>query len=418
MNAYELLLLEQLPGVGPATVRRLVRSFGSAAAALRASDASFSAALEGARAEGAAGARRDPALRRRVRDALSRAERAGVSVLSWDDDGYPAALHHLADPPPVLFLAGRVELLARRPSVAVVGARRSTARARDVAKRLGAALTKARVTVVSGLALGVDGAAHAGALRGGGDTVAVLGTGVDVPYPRFHRRLHDEIRHRGLLVSEFPPGTSAAPHHFPRRNRVLAALSETVVVVEAGARSGALITVDHALDLGREVWAVPGPIDTRVCTGSNRLLSDGARPLVSVDAFVAEVAGENGPGGARENGPGGAGRNGPGNVGGTGSGPTGVPADDGQLSLLAAPGSGAPPVSPGPANAMNAVAGATSDESLERRLLGALHEAPAQADELARRFDAPIATILAVLTTLELHGEVERVAGMRFRRAA
>ena len=274
------------------------------------------------------------------------------------------------------------------------------------------------MNVVSGLALGVDGAAHAGALRGGGDTVAVLGTGVDVPYPRFHRRLHDEIRHRGLLVSEFPPGTRAAPHHFPRRNRVLAALSEIVVVVEAGARSGALITVDHALDLGREVWAVPGPIDTGVCKGSNRLLSDGAAPLVSVDAFVAAVAGGTARGGAERIAPGHAGGTTPRHAEGIGRREAGGGTDDGQLSLLAGPASGATPGSPGPANARNTAVGATSGESLERRLLSALHEAPAQADELARRFDAPIATVLAILTTLELHGEVERMAGMRFRRAA
>lgn len=401
MSAFELLRLEQLPGVGPTTVRRLVRHFGGAQEALAAADAPFAAVVGGSRGRPAAQARRDGALTARVREALARADRSGMHVLAWDDDAYPAALHHLADPPPVLFLAGRAELLARRPAVAVVGARRSTARARDAARRLGSALAREGVLVVSGLALGVDGAAHAGALRVGGDTVAVLGAGADVPYPRFHRRLHERIGREGLLVSEFTPGTVAAPHHFPRRNRILAALSDTVVVVEAGARSGALITVDHALDLGRDVWAVPGPIDTRVCLGSNRLLSDGARPLVSIDDFVAFVQ-----------------------EGASGSG-VGARAMDGQLSLLPPEPEGgeAEPSHPSTGAAARSSPGAggsdgASPETLERRLLTVLADAPAQADELARRFDEPIATILAVLTTLELHGEVERMAGMRFRRAA
>lgn len=385
VSAFELLLLEQLPHVGPVTVRRLVRRFGGATSALGASDDRFADAVGTSGGREAARARRDPALRRHVRGALRRAHESGMSVLTWDDAAYPGALLHLADPPPVLFLAGRSELLSRRPSVAVVGARRSTERARDVAGRLGAALGRARVSVVSGLALGVDGAAHAGALRAEGDTVAVLGSGADVPYPRFHRRLQATIRERGLLVTEFPPGTSPAPHHFPRRNRILAALADVVVVVEAGPRSGALITVDHALDLGREVWSVPGPIDTSVCAGSNRLLSDGARPLVSIDAFVSDVAPRGvEPRGAPD----------PRRPSRTSSSP-----EVHQLSFLQRrPASGA--------------------ALLEAEILEALEESPAAADELAFRFDRPIATILAVLTTLELHGEVERLAGTRFRRAA
>lgn len=362
MSARELLLLEQLPEVGLRTLQRVVRTFGSAARALAADESAF-AAVAGA---DAARARHDPELRERVEAALERAETQGMTVVTWDDPGYPAGLRHLADPPPVLFLSGRRELLARSPTVTVVGARRSTARARSVAERLGAALARADACVVSGLALGVDGAAHAGALRARGDTVAVLGAGADVPYPRFHRRLHGEIAERGLLVSEFPPGTPAAPHHFPRRNRILAALARATVVVEAGRCSGSLITVDHALDLGKDVWAVPGPIDTAVCAGSNRLLAEGARALVSIDDFVRRVSPEGN--GAR------------------------------QPDFFDT----APP----------------DATLLERRILEALGEGPVAADELAGRFDAPVATVLALLTTLELHGEVERLAGMRFRRAA
>ncbi|MDX1493153.1 MAG: DNA-processing protein DprA [Longimicrobiales bacterium] len=384
-DTARLLLLEQLPHVGPVTVGRLVQTFGSAQAALAASDDAFAAATErGSAGREAAAARRDPELRASVRRALKRARAAGMVVVTWDDPEYPAGLHHLADPPPLLFLHGRMELLARTPTVTIVGARRSTARGRATAERLGAALGRAGACVVSGLALGIDGAAHAGALRAGGDTVAVLGAGPDVAYPRFHRRMHAEIRSRGLLVSEFPPGTEAAPHHFPRRNRILAALAGAVVVVEAGRRSGSLITVDHALDLGKEIWAVPGPIDTAVCAGSNRLLADGARPLVSVDGFVERVM--------------------------SGTERT-APAQE--------PDASAPGTDPSDAgSASMADAHADAGNTLEERILSALREGPAAADELAARFEAPIATVLALLTTLELHGEVERLAGTRFRRAA
>ncbi len=369
MSAFELLLLEQLPGVGPVTVRHLVERFGTAGAALVAPDRDFAgvAGREAARARG------DPALRRAVREALERARASGTAVVTWDHAGYPSPLRNLADPPPVLFLRGRTELLGAAPMVTVVGARRSTTRARAVSERLGASLARGGVAVASGLALGVDGAAHVGALRAGGDTVAVLGAGTDVPYPRFHRGLHEEIAERGLLVSEFVPGTAAAPHHFPRRNRILAALAATTVVVEAGRRSGSLITVDHALDLGKDVWAVPGPIDGRACAGSNRLLVDGARPLVSIDDFVERV-GEAPPGGSART----------------------VEPDQGELF--------------GPAPPDVAI--------LERRVVAALADAPVAADELAARFDVPVSTVLALLTHLELHGEVVRVAGMRFRRAA
>lgn len=373
MSAFELLLLDQLPEVGPVTVRRLVDRFGTAERALTARHADFAAVAGRA----AADARSDPELRDGVRSALTAAEESAMEILTWDDGAYPPGLRHLVDPPPVLFLRGRSELLGHAPTVTVVGARRSTARARSVAERLGAALARAGVCVASGLALGVDGAAHAGALRAGGDTMAVLGAGADVPYPRFHRRLHERIARDGLLVSEFPPGMPAAPHHFPRRNRILAALAGATVVVEAGRRSGSLITVDHALDLGKDVWAVPGPIDVAVCAGSNRMLVDGARPLVSIDEFVARM--------------------------------TAPPPDGGQTSLFPEGSTGEGRAGPDTTR---------PPPSLETRVLEALRSGPTAADELAARFDAPVSTVLALLTTLELHGEVERLGGMRFRRAA
>ena len=354
-EARALLLLDQLAEVGPATVRRLVDRFGSAEAALVAPRYAF-AMVAG---DAAARARSNPAIARAVDRGLARAERLGIQVRSWNDAEYPQVLGQLVDQPPVLFLRGRLELL-ERPSVTVVGARKATNRSRDVAERLGRALARADVVVVSGMALGIDGAGHRGALAVGGDTIAVLGTGPDVTYPRGNARELRGIIEHGLIVSEFLPGTPALPHHFPRRNRILAALSPATVVVEAGARSGALITVDHALDLGRDVWVVPGPIEQATCAGSNRLLVDGARPLVSIADFVGAVA----PG-----------------------------AGDSQLAMTL-------PTGP------------------EGRLLAALADGPLELGELAARLGLGIAEAMALVTALEVAGAVTRLPGMRFRAAA
>ncbi len=381
-EAHDLLLLDALPGVGPATVRSLVRRFGTAAHALVADTRAF-AAVAGDEAERA---RRDASLRQLVRHRLDEARARGIHATTWSRPGYPAGLRHLSDPPPVLFLRGDRRLLDR-PGVTVVGARRATGSGRDVAERLGAALAGAGIVVTSGLALGVDGAAHRGALGAGGPTLAVLGTGADVAYPAAHRALFTEIARSGLLVSEFLPGTRAAPHHFPRRNRILAALASTVVVVEAGARSGALITVDHALDLGRDVWAVPGPIDRRTCAGSNRLLVDGARPLVSIDAFVREVQARSREDGLDE----------------CEVGPPPWVADASDS------GSAAP---------RRPAAASDPHDPIEKRVLAAVRLEAASVDELAGRLGLPVQTALAVLTTLELHGEVRRLPGLRFRGVA
>ncbi len=356
-TALALLILDRLPAVGPVTVRRLVERFGSAESALVAPTRDF-ASIAG---RDAARMRSDRTVRDGARAALARAERLGMRISTWHCPDYPEGLEHLADPPPIVFLRGKADALSSGRLVTVVGARRATSRARDVAERLGRALARAGATVVSGLALGVDGAVHEGVLRAGGTAVAVLGTGADVVYPRAHRKLFDAILDRGLIVTEFPPGVEAAPHHFPRRNRILAALSAITVVVEAGRRSGSLITVDHALDLGREVWAVPGPIDSSTSLGSNRLLSDGARALVDIDDFVREVCGAPAEGSERAEG----GHSGP-----------------------------------------------------QARVLAALSEDTLLVDELAAITGLPAATALAILTTMELHGEVERMPGMRFRRAA
>jgi len=390
----DLLLLEQLPGVGPITVRRVVQYFGSAVAAHRAPIRDF------ARVAGreAAAARGGEDVRARVEGALRRAEELDIVALGWNDARYPADLWNLADPPPVLFVRGRVQLLAVPRAVCVVGARRATARGRDVAERLGVALGRADIVTVSGLALGVDGAVHAGALSVGGAAIAVLGCGPDVVYPRTHARLFRRVLEHGLIVSEFVPGTGAAPYHFPRRNRILAALGDVTVVVEAGRRSGSLITVDHALDMGREVWSVPGPIDSSTCAGSNRLLVDGARPLVSIGDFVSQIGRDH-----------------------FGLPPLPVSAAhraEGDRPEEAPGRDQRPPQHGAPEGEEKPHTASGGQDALEVRILGALAKDTLAIDEIAERFSVPVAKALALLTTLELHGEVERVGGMRFRRAA
>ena len=354
-EARALLILDGLPGVGLVTIRALVDSFGSATESLRVPHRSFARVSS----DQAARQRADQGVLRSVDRALERADRLGIEVVTWRSPEYPESLWHLADPPPVLFLRGRGELLGR-DAVTVVGARRATSRSRDLAQRLGRSLAQAGVTVISGMALGVDGAVHRGALDADGDTVAVLGTGADIAYPRAHYPLFRRILDRGLTVSEFLPGTPALPHHFPRRNRILAALARLTIVVEAGVRSGSLITVDHALDLGRDVWVVPGPIEQAACAGSNRLLLDGARPLLSVSEFIDEIA----------------------------------PRVEGGAAVSRLPS--------GP----------------KGRVLMALADQALGVDELAVRLGLLVPAALVLLTEMEVQGSVRRMPGMRFERAA
>ncbi len=195
--------------------------------------------------------------------------------------GYPPLLSELHDPPATLFLRGAAEAVLA-PGVAVVGARSCSAYGAQVARSLARDLASAGLVVVSGLARGVDGEAHRGALEGGGRTVAVLGCGIDRDYPRSHTELARRIVSSGAVVSEYPPGVEPAPWRFPARNRIIAGLSLATVVVEARERSGALITADFALELGRDVFAVPGEITSGLSTGTNDLLRQGAAPLTSV----------------------------------------------------------------------------------------------------------------------------------------
>lgn len=207
-------------------------------------------------------------------------------MVARGDARYPAALEdHL--PPEQLWCLGNVDLLAAQPMVAIVGTRNCTAYGERIARGLAAAVARAGGCVVSGMARGVDAAAHRGALDAGGATIAVVGTGVDVAYPASHRALHREIAARGLVISEMPLGQKAFPGCFPRRNRIIAAIAPVTVVVEGGYKSGALNTARAALNLGRTVAAVPGEIDNPRSTGSNELLRDGAQVIVTIDDILS-----------------------------------------------------------------------------------------------------------------------------------
>jgi DNA processing protein len=226
---------------------------------------------------------------------LERLAAAEVRWLARTDREFPPLLRSIHDPPPGLFLRGAAEPeLLRRPAAAVVGARSCSPYGAQVARTLGRDLGAAGLVVVSGLARGVDGEAHRGALEAGGPTVAVLGCGVDRDYPASHRELAARIREHGLVVSEYPPGVEPAPWRFPARNRVIAGLAGATVVVEARERSGALITADLALEEGREVFAVPGEITSALSAGTNDLLRLGAAPLVAtkdvLDLFGIDIA--------------------------------------------------------------------------------------------------------------------------------
>ena len=217
-----------------------------------------------------------------------RARSFGARLLTLEDSEYPRSLRFIYDPPSHLYVRGRI-VPEDAQAIAVVGARSASPYGLATAEALSRDLAESGITVVSGLAIGIDGAAHRGALRAGGRTIAVLGCGIDTVYPARHRRLAEEIAEHGAVVSEFPLGAPPYAFHFPRRNRIVSGLSLGVVVVEAGERSGSLITARLAAEQGREVMAVPGPIDSYRTRGTHRLLREGAA-LVERGADVMETA--------------------------------------------------------------------------------------------------------------------------------
>ncbi len=272
-------------GIGPARLRALLDFFGSIAEAWHADAASYQeVGLDRRSINNLLAARGSLDLA----GELERLERAGVSVLTWDSDNYPINLRNIYDPPPVIYVKG--ELLPEDDwAVAIVGTRRASVYGKEAARQLASDLAQNGVTVVSGLAAGIDAVAHQAALDAGGRTLAVLGSGVDVIYPEQNRRLAEQLTSQGALLSEYPLGTRPERSNFPPRNRLISGLSLGTIVVEAGARSGALITSDFAAEQGREVFAVPGSIFQRSCEGTNRLIQDGAKPVLTVNDVLEEL---------------------------------------------------------------------------------------------------------------------------------
>jgi DNA processing protein len=267
-----ILALTLVADVGSVTHRQLIERFGTARRVL---DGAFSARI----AEDAYAAA----------DRMLDSDRArALTLTTASDPSYPDALRELHDPPPLLWSIGSFDII-RAPVVAVVGTRRATPYAYRMTRAIVQALVRGGATIVSGMALGVDAVAHTATLEANGNTVAVLGTGADIAYPRGHVTLHRTLAARGLVLSELPPGARADAGSFPRRNRIIAGLAQLTIVVEAPLKSGALITATVAMDLGRDVAAVPGPIDSPQSEGSNALIRDGAHAITCVADALALV---------------------------------------------------------------------------------------------------------------------------------
>ena len=374
-------------GVGHEAAFRLLEHFGTPEAAYFADPAEYALLEE------------DAAKRSALADkSLDRAEaiqadcaRLGVDILTLQDARYPERLRQIFDPPCVLYVKGRLPAMDEEVAVGVVGARRATPYGIGLAGRLGLELARGGAVVVSGIAQGIDAAALRGALKGGGTPVSVLGNGVDVYFPSENRYLYHDVAAAGALVSEFPPGTGAEGWHFPVRNRIMSGLCLGTLVVEAPARSGALITAGTALEQGRDVFAVPGPIDAPASVGCNRLIRDGAG-LVS-DAW--DILGEYEPRfpdklrreGARE-----------------------TPA---VLGYQARQKTEPKPVPPSVSLSHNDYS-LTDDQIC---LLRALTEEPMLVDDLIELTDIPTRRVLSALTVLEIEHLVTQHSGKRYARA-
>jgi len=308
-----------------------------------------------------------------------------VQVIVSGDAQYPRALHELALPPPVLFCRGR---LPDRPGIAIVGSRAADPYGIEATTFFAGALARSGLAVVSGFARGIDSAAHRAAVRDqDGRTIAVLGCGIDLDYPRGSGRLRREVERQGALVSEFPPGTPALAHNFPIRNRLIAALGVACLVVQAAPRSGSLNTARHALDLGRDVWAVPGRIFDWRSAGAHQLLRDGASPAIDpdhiVESLTLEVKDTLRRAAARSS---------------------------AERAASAPGGSAAEPDRRSPDGC---------DRGLDRRVLDLLTTGDAvTAEHLSTRCGASVGRVLAALLDLEIDGRVVRVAGPRFVKRA
>ena len=279
------LQLTLTPGLGPSAVRHLLKLYGLPERVLSRPRSELSRVAPRA----AFDALDSPAVTEAVARACEWAAQPGHTVLTLADEAYPKLLLEIADPPMLLYAHGRLDLLAR-PALAVVGSRNATAQGERNAESFAQAFSEAGLTIVSGLALGIDAAAHRGGLLGPGSTIAVLGTGIDVVYPPRNAGLAGDIADQGLLLSEFPLGTRAAAHNFPRRNRLICGLAQGCLVVEAALASGSLITARAAAEQGRDVFAIPGSIHSPLSKGCHALIKAGAKLVESADDVLTELS--------------------------------------------------------------------------------------------------------------------------------
>jgi len=279
------LALIRAPYVGPVSFQRLLTCFASVQDVFNATAPDLS---QVGLKQGTIDYLQKPDWRR-IDEDLDWLEHSEVSVLLLTDPDYPKLLAEISDPPPVLFIRGNREVL-QQPQLAIVGSRNPTPAGKETAHDFAYHLASQGLTITSGMALGIDAASHEGALRANGNTIAVAGTGLDRVYPAVHHDLAHKITHNGALISEFPPGTAPSKHNFPRRNRIISALSMGVLVVEAALRSGSLITAKQALEQGREVFAVPGSIHNPQARGCNSLIKQGAKLVETAEDIFEELA--------------------------------------------------------------------------------------------------------------------------------
>lgn len=351
------LALLAVPGIGRGLYRRLVRTFGSPDKVAQ-KDLSSLEQVRGI-SRRIASAIVEKYDEKASCEAAARVVQLGWRVMFQGDADYPERLQQIDDAPPILYGLGDSQN-ALEHTIGIVGTRRPTGRGRLFARDLAAALARAGVTVVSGMAEGIDTAAHQGALEGGGKTIAVWGTSLDVVYPKSNRQLADRIQRSGGIYSEYPPKTHPARITFPERNRIISGLSEGVVVVEAGKRSGALITARHALEQGREVFAVPGPPGTLVSEGTNALIKQGAHLLTEAEDIFRHL-----------------------------------PLMKGEVK----------------ARRFQRLEDLTDSE---KGLVALLAEGPQQIDNLSRTLKQPIPAVMELLLALELRGAVREMSGKRF----
>lgn len=285
---YGWLALKAVPGVGDVLYKRLIERFGSPRAVITTTQKELMT-VEGVGQQISERIKTFHPNNREILRELDRVDKLGIRLLTLVDEHYPARLKAIYDPPPILYRKGDLKTQDQQ-AVAIVGARRATEYGRWITEQITRGLVSRGFTIVSGMARGIDSYAHRAAVSAEGRTIAVLGCGVDVLYPKENQSLRDEVIAHGCLLSEFSMGTEPHPNHFPQRNRIISGLSLGTVVVEAGLESGALITAHYALDQNREVFAVPGNLGAKTSLGTNRLIKQGARLVESADDIAEELS--------------------------------------------------------------------------------------------------------------------------------